>query len=1200
MSKKNNSILIIDQTADNARSLQTLLNGRGYTVYCAFSCPDAEKNINEYQGVDLLLVDASLAWTPGPAGSRTIGDIISGIPVIFLFDDDSEITRISGLAALSMTCGYLARKSGADLVTATVDTTFRIINFFNQSEARKQELEAASEELQAAMEELEETNEELTAANALLAESESKFRTVFQNAPIPISISEMNTGICLDVNNRFLENSKVTREQVVGRRLTDVFSLINPGDEARLIEVLKQEGEIDGYPIATENAGGSRRDSLLSVYPVEINNVLCALSMLADITSLKAAEAELVEKDRMLAETNSIFRIVIDTIPGYIYWKDKDLKFAGANRFLSENAGFPSPESIIGLGEKDMPWYDPDENLDAEDMEIMNSGNAILDRIIQKTPVRGITRWYRKNKFPLKNAENETIGILCAYEDITRNKLNEDALNESRAQLQGIFDASMVGVALLRGRHFVKINSALCRTLGYSEDEMLNSEARMLYPDENEFNRVGGKLYGNLSKNGQAVVEAKMVTKDGRVLDTLISASLVDHKNPDGDVCAALNDITDLKRAENEAREKEERLRGIASNVPGVIYQFYADNNGRYGLSYMSDKASVVFGINSPLEDFFQEFVSRVHKDDRLRFFESIKQSVEYMSTWEFEGRFIKYSGELMWFRAMSSPVRQTDRVIFNGVIIDVTDRKIAEEELRRREDRFRSMIQSSSDMIFILDSNNLITYESPSASRILGYEEGFFLGRSPFQLVHPDDLDLIMNEMVLVYRRENNGTPTEFRFKHSNGVWVYLEAQASNLINNPAVNGIVLTARDITDRKLAGDALRMSESKFRNIFENMSVGYFRSGLDGGLLDVNPACLRIFGFDSVDDARQFLSNRTANIYASRDDWKMVRDTVMADPDPPVFTVRLKRKNNSTFPAELKMKIVRADDGAPMNVEGLIEDISGRLKTQDILIQSEKMMTVAGLAAGMAHEINNPLGIIMQNAENAMHRLLDDLPGNIQAADTAGVDFKKMREYIESRRIRQYLVSIREAGARAAKIVGNMLQFSRGVDSKFDYLDINTVLDKTLDLAANDYDITKNYDFKRIRIVKRYGVLPEIRCTEIQLEQVFLNILKNAAQAMSTKIYGSGESQEIIISTSSGNDSIEIVFTDNGPGMDDNTRKKIFEPFYTTKQTGDGTGLGLSVSYYIIVNGHDGTIMAESSPGGGSSFIITLPVKREGE
>ena len=1197
--KKDKSILIVEKKRENSENLHALLQGHGFRLVSANSIKDAEKK-HKSSGADLLLLDAALLCPPALSGHSALDNLIADTPVILLFDDDSEISRMSDFAGKSRTCGYIKRKSGDQFITATIDAAFRLINYFNESEARKHELEAASEELQSAMEELEDANQEMAASNIQLHESENRFSTVFRNAPIPIAIILMTDGTYLDVNLRFLEMTGLTRDRVIGKKTTDVVILVNPDDGLSIIKEYNEKGLVSGFPMVTEDFRGNRYHNLLSIYPVEINNMPCIVSMLTDISSFKAAEEKIFEKDRLLAEANNMLRLVIDTIPGHLYWKDTNLKYAGANMRFAVDAGLSSPDELTGCSEKDIPWSEGRIDDEAEDINVMSTGKPVIHSVVPYTLNTGEQRWYRKNKIPLKDTGGETIGILCSYDDITQAKQNEDELRQSRALLQGIFDASLVGVALLRGRTFVKINSALCKMLGYTESEMLNHETRMLYADDAEYVRVGMELYGNLAQHGQAVVEAKMVASDGRMLDTLISASPVDHNNPGGDVCASLNDITEFRRAEYEAREKEERLRGIASNVPGVIYQFYADDNGRYGVSFMSDKAPAMFGITGPIDKFFTEFVTRVHKDDRLRFFESIKKSVEFMSQWEFEGRFIKYSGEIMWFRAMSSPARQKDRVVFNGVIIDITDKKIAEEELRRREDRFRSMIQSSLDMIFIVDSNSMLTYESPSVSRILGYEEGFFIGRSPFQLIHPDDLDAVMKEMALVYNSENTGIPTEFRFKHSDGRWIYLEAKASNLIDNPAVNGIVITARDITGRKLADDALRVSESKFRNIFENMSVGYFRTALDGGIIDVNPACLRILGYDSVEEAREMLGNRTSNIYADRNEWKMVRDTVMAQADPPVFTVRFKRKNGSEFSAELKMKIVMGSDGTQMNVEGLLEDISERIKTQEILIQSEKMLTVAGLAAGMAHEINNPLGIIMQNAENAMHRLLDDLPGNMQAAEAAGIDFKKLGRYIELRRVNRYLVSIREAGARAARIVANMLQFSRGADSRFDYLDINTIIDKTLDLAANDYDITKNYDFKKIRITKRLNSLPHVRCTEIQVEQVFLNILKNAAQAMSTREYMDNEVPKIIISTVHKDNYVEITFTDNGPGMDENTRKKIFEPFYTTRQPGSGTGLGLSVSYYIIVNGHGGTITAESSPGKGSSFIITLPLDKGSE
>jgi signal transduction histidine kinase len=231
---------------------------------------------------------------------------------------------------------------------------------------------------------------------------------------------------------------------------------------------------------------------------------------------------------------------------------------------------------------------------------------------------------------------------------------------------------------------------------------------------------------------------------------------------------------------------------------------------------------------------------------------------------------------------------------------------------------------------------------------------------------------------------------------------------------------------------------------------------------------------------------------------------------------------------------------------------------------------------------------------MQNSENAKNRLFGELPGNIDAAKDAGTELRAIRKYAGLRRINTYLDDIHEAGTRAAKIVENMLQFTRVTESRFSYLNINSLIDRAIDLAMNDYDLKKKYDFRKIKIIKNYSELPEIQCHETQIEQVFLSIFKNAAQAMNSMKFDDTVVPTLKITTHSQNATCTIEISDNGPGMDEVTRKKIFEPFFTTREPGAGTGLGLSVSFYIIVTGHGGTISVESSPGGGSVFIITLP------
>ncbi len=556
--------------------------------------------------------------------------------------------------------------------------------------------------------------------------------------------------------------------------------------------------------------------------------------------------------------------------------------------------------------------------------------------------------------------------------------------------------------------------------------------------------------------------------------------------------------------------------------------------------------------------------------------------------------------GKFSWINATKVPLRDIDGKIIGilGTWEDITEKKNAMDNLRINEERFHSIIQSSSDMVLIINKNNLISYESPSVSGILGYPENYFIGKSPFTLVHPDDLTNLITNISLLKNSMNDSLPKQFRLKKADGSWVYIEANASNLLENPAVNGIVVTGRDISERKKTEEAMRLSEEKFRNIYDTMNVGYFRTSLNGNFLDLNPACLRIFGYSSLEEAQNLLKDNSRNIYADHNDWLQIKKSVVDKVFPVIYTMRFLKKDGSEFLGTINMKYTHSFDGSPLYIEGLIEDVTERIKTQEILVQTEKMITVAGLAAGMAHEINNPLGIIMQNAENAKNRIFGDLPGNKNAAIEAGTDIETIRRYASSRKINNYLLEIHDAGTRAAKIINNMLQFSRRTESKFSYMNINSLIDKSIDLAVNDYDLKKKFDFRKISIIKKFGELPDIQCQETQIEQVFLNIFKNASQALGSKVFKDGQVPTLEITTTSISGKIQIKISDNGPGMDDSIRKRIFEPFFTTKEPGSGTGLGLSVSYYIIVTGHGGTIEAESSNDEGTTFIINLPALKK--
>jgi len=273
----------------------------------------------------------------------------------------------------------------------------------------------------------------------------------------------------------------------------------------------------------------------------------------------------------------------------------------------------------------------------------------------------------------------------------------------------------------------------------------------------------------------------------------------------------------------------------------------------------------------------------------------------------------------------------------------------------------------------------------------------------------------------------------------------------------------------------------------------------------------------------------------------------------------------------------------------------IDDITQRLSLEEMMVQSEKMLSVGGLAAGMAHEINNPLGAILHNVQNIRRRLSPELPRNQEQAEELDIDRATVNRYRESREVPQLLDGIQQAGARAAKIVTHMLSFSRRSNRQLAPCDLPALIDQAVDIAGNDFDLTIGFDFKGQAIVRQFDPeLGPVPCTANELEQVLLNLLKNAAQAIHVRPQPC-EPGRITLRTRLNPPWAEIQVEDNGVGMPEAVRKRTFEPFFTTKEIGQGTGLGLSVSYFIITNNHKGQMEVQSTPGQGTCFTLRLPL-----
>ncbi len=276
----------------------------------------------------------------------------------------------------------------------------------------------------------------------------------------------------------------------------------------------------------------------------------------------------------------------------------------------------------------------------------------------------------------------------------------------------------------------------------------------------------------------------------------------------------------------------------------------------------------------------------------------------------------------------------------------------------------------------------------------------------------------------------------------------------------------------------------------------------------------------------------------------------------------------------------------------------IDDISERVRMEESMIQSEKMLSIGMLAAGMAHEINNPLAGITLSMQNIMRRIDPDLNKNIEAAKKHRLELEAMNAYLKERKVMDMLEGVKDAAAHTGVIVDNMLHFSRNATAEFELIDLAEILDQTLEMAALDYDLKSQYDFRNVRITKSYDSnLAPVPCISSGIKQVLLNLFSNAAQAMH-EAASEENIPTLLVSTYRRGDSAVIELADNGPGMDQETQQRIFDPFYTTKTVGRGTGLGLFIAYFIVTDTHGGRITVESEPNHGAKIIIELPLDRQ--
>jgi PAS domain S-box-containing protein len=874
--------------------------------------------------------------------------------------------------------------------------------------------------------------------------------------------------------------------------------------------------------------------------------------------------------------------------------------------------------------------------------------------------------WNELTVSPVRDANGNLTHFIGVQNDITKKVAAETALQESEERWRAIATATPVPMLItsLEDSVILYANSALGQTFGLNSKKILGCKKIDFYANVGDCHQ----LIESVKQNGFSDSEQICLKKANGSLFWVKMSMRLTHFNGQEAILSAFYDITDRVEAEAALRASEAKFQKLAANVPGMIYQFLLRPDGSNNFIYVSQGCRELYELeleeilnNSDL------MWSAVHPEDRKSLEKSIAISAQTLKPWKYEGRMITKSGKLKWIRGIARPEKQPGGdILWDGLTIDISDRKQAEialgeskialqkanQELEQRVKERTYALKASQQMLWLVINNipQYIVWKDRN-SVFLGCNQNFANKAGfhhPAELIGLSDLDMPWKAEETEFFRAcdrriiKNNSP-EYHIvepqMQADGTQRWLDANKIPLHDNYGnAVGILCCFEDITDRLALEEKVRTSEELFRKIFEDAPIGIDLANLENHqLVQVNKAYCEMLGYTES----ELLRKTFIDIVHSEDVPENIQADLALDRGEITSYQLEKRLISATGKivwANVTATLIRDGEGKPIYNLGMIENITDRKiseaalqaseaqlrkqtdqlqqayeqlqHTQIQLVHSEKMSSLGQMVAGIAHEINNPATFINGNISHT-YNYFDDLiellnlyqhcypePETQISEKIQEIDLEFLKEDLP-----KMLNSMKIGVERISKIVLSLRNFARLDEAEMKFADIHEGIDSTLLILQ--HRLNQNSQENRIEIVKKYGQLPKVYCCAGQLNQVFLNILANAIDALEKQ----QQPRTIVIRTElkkaalnaksesefSQCDRVVICIADSGPGMTEDIHKRLFDPFFTTKPVGSGTGLGLSISYQIVVEKHRGTLRCICAPDRGAEFWIEIPV-----
>jgi len=969
-------------------------------------------------------------------------------------------------------------------------------------------------------------------AEEALRESEEKYRKQFEKALDATFLADSETGIIVDCNR--------AATKLVGRKKSELIGkhqrILHPpeaieGEFSRTFEQHRKEKEAHVLEDQIITKNGEIRDVIINATAFELEGKRLLQGTFRDITERKRVEAELRrEKELMeMVTANNAAALAIIS---------KDFRILWANRLLTEY-----------LGEiKGKVCYSTLNNLTnvcpgCGVKEILETGN---NKVVHEQVVPGLNGkkvWLQITAIPIRDKNGNIIAISEMAIDITEQKKAEEALRESeekyRELLNGMNDTAWV---IDFDGNIIDVNDSAVDVLGYSREEFrsigLTGIDSNLDPEE-----IKGLVEGMPADEIQ-VFETVHTTKDGKKIPVEISSSLVTYRGKQAILSIARN-ITERKRAEKKLRQSEERYRTVFENTGTAMCIIEEDKT----ISMVNWRFEELSGYSQKEIEGkkWTEFVTKEYLERMKRYHEARrKKSGKPPTHYNFD--FVNKKGQIKNCLLTANLIPGTKKSVAS--ILDITEQKKLNDELRMSEQRFRDLVEATTDWIWETDKNGVYVYVSPKVKELLGYEVSEVLGKIPFDFMSKEEAKRVWKNFREQIINKEPSFKLEKVSRHKDGHLVIAESSSIAIFDEKGqLTGYRGIDRDITERKQAEKALREAEEKYRETIVNANVGIIGYDPEGEVKVLNPKMEQMTGFKrseipTLQDWFKKLYPNEEERHKIRDKWfKRMSEEGEVKEGHAIITTKDGKRRNFLFNA------VRLESGDSI---AIAEDITERKEAEEKL-------------DGMMNElvtINEKLGVVGKLTRHDARNKLSVMANNVYLAK---------QKLAANHSSLEYLGEIESAIDQMEKIFDFARTYEMLGVEELSYMNVEKSVDEAAILFPGLAGAKLMNECQGLTVM-----------ADSLLRQLFYNLIDNTLK------YGEKVSQIRVYHEEVGKDQLKLVYEDDGVGIPEDEKEKIFKEGY-----GKSTGYGL---YLIkkICEAYGWTIRETGKLGKGAQFTMTIP------